>query len=336
LTADAGITLSVVVPATNAPDDLERCVSAVRAAHDGPDEIVVVEGPPQLGAAGARNAGAARAGGDVIVFVDADVVVHADAFTRIRKVFANAPELAAVFGAYDDTPAAPGRVSAFRNLLHHHVHHGGAGPAETFWTGLGAVRRDAFLAVGGFDEARFPHPSVEDVDLGDRLTRRGCRILLEPAIQGTHLKRWTLRSMVWTDFARRGVPWVAMQVSNRRVSSALNLGWRHRMSALAWVAAAAAATARRPTVAAGALGTVVVFNRGFYALLARRRGPLDAVLGVALHGLHHLVGVLAVPVGIVAGLTSWRSPATPHAACAAAGRSLAGARSLASSVDRDH
>jgi GT2 family glycosyltransferase len=300
--------LSVVVPATDAPPDLERCTSALAAAYDGPDEVVVVDGPPSLGAAGARNAGAALASGDVLVFVDADVVVHPDAFTRIRKVFADAPELDAVFGSYDDSPAAPGRVSEFRNLLHHHVHHEGAGPAETFWTGLGAVRRDVFLAVGGFDEARFPHPSVEDVDLGGRLVRRGHRILLEPAIQGTHVKRWTLRSMVGTDFARRGVPWVAMQVANRRVSSALNLGWRHRASALAWVATLAASASRRPVVAAGALGTIVVLNRRFYSLLGRRLGPLDAVTGIALHGLHHLVGVVAVPVGIVTGLVgpTWR------------------------------
>jgi hypothetical protein len=294
--------MSVVVPATDAPPDLEWCTSALAVAHDGPDEIVVVDRPRGLSPAGARNAGVVRASGEVIVFVDADVVAHADAFARIRKVFADAPELAAVFGAYDDAPAAPGRVSAFRNLLHHHVHHRSAGPAETFWTGLGAVRRDAFLAVGGFDEARFPHPSVEDVDLGDRLTRRGYRIVLAPEIQGTHLKRWTLRSMVWTDFARRGVPWVAMQVANRRVSSTLNLGWRHRASALACVVTLAAAASRHRVVAVGALGAVVVLNRSFYALLARRRGPLDGVLGVALHGLHHLVGVAAVPVGVVAGI----------------------------------
>ena len=301
----------MVVPATDAPPDLERCASALAAAYHGPDEVVVVDGPSGLGPAGARNAGTDRASGDLLVFVDADVLVHPDAFTRIRKVFADAPELAAVFGAYDDSPAAPGRVSAFRNLLHHHVHHRGAGPAETFWTGLGAVRRDALLAVGGFDELRFPHPSVEDIDLGDRLVQRGYRILLEPAIQGTHLKRWTLRSMVGTDFARRGVPWVALQVANRRVSSTLNLGWRHRASALAWLTTLVAAASRRPAAAAGALGTVIVLNRRFYSLLGRRLGPVDAVIGIALHGLHHLVGVVAVPVGIVTGLThpTWRERA---------------------------
>ena len=43
-----------------------------------------------------------------------------------------------------------------------------------------------------------------------RLHAAGRRIVLDPAVHGTHLKRWTLRSMVRTDFAARGAPWVAL------------------------------------------------------------------------------------------------------------------------------
>ena len=109
------------------------------------------------------------------MFVDADVAVHPDAFTRLRAAFAADRDLVAVYGSYDDSPADRATVSAFRNLLHHHVHQSGAGPAETFWTGLGAVRRSHFLAVGGFDEARYPHPSIEDIDFGHRLAPTGAR-----------------------------------------------------------------------------------------------------------------------------------------------------------------
>lgn len=300
-------TLSVVVPATNRPECLSSCLAGIDASTDRPDEVIVVDSPRELTAAGARNAGAARATGDVVVFVDADVVVHPDALGRIRAAFAD-PDLTAVFGSYDDAPAAPGRVSAVRNLLHHHVHHQGAGPAHTFWTGLGAIRRGAFIAAGGFDEGRFHHPSIEDVELGDRLHRAGATIVLDPRIQGAHLKRWTLRTMIHTDFARRGVPWVAMQVRNRQVSGALNLGWKHRLSALAAVGTVAAVLLRRPVAAAGALGAFVTLNRAFYALVARRRGPLDAALGVGIHGVHHLVAVASVPAGIIAGLRSAARP----------------------------
>lgn len=302
--------LSVVVPATDAPPTLQRCLEALAASRERPHEVVVIT-EPGLSASAARNRGAARASGDVVVFVDSDVEVHPEALGRIRRTLDARPDLDAVFGSYDDSPADRGVVSAFRNLLHHHVHHHGAGPAETFWTGLGAVRRDVFVAVGGFDEDRYPRPSIEDIELGDRLRAAGHAMALDPAILGTHLKVWTLHSMVTTDFARRAVPWVSLQVRRRQLSGTLNCGWRHRLSAAACVVAVvAAALALVPLVAAG-VAALVGLNAGFYALLLRRLGPAQAVAGVALHGLHHLVAVAAVPVGVVLGLRAGRPAPAP-------------------------
>ena len=111
------VALSVVIPATNRPSTLDRCVAAVRTAAGPHDEIVVVDGPVELGAVEARNVGAARAHHDALVFVDADVEVHADALERIRTAFTD-PETTAVFGSYDDAPSVATTVSTFRNLLH--------------------------------------------------------------------------------------------------------------------------------------------------------------------------------------------------------------------------
>lgn len=318
--------LSVIVPATDAPVTLPECTEGLhRAARRSttstgratardtpagdcrPVEIVVVEEPPGLPVCAARNLGAAQATGEVLVFVDSDVVVRPDALARIKAAFTADRGLTALFGSYDDAPSRGGAVAAFRNLLHHHVHQGAAGPAETFWSGLGAVRREAFLAVGGFDARRFPRPSVEDIDLGARLAAAGGRIELDPAIQGTHLKAWTLRTMVATDFARRGVPWVALVLRSRgRGATALNLGWRHRASAVACLAAVLALPVRRPGLAVAGLVALVGLNHEFYRLLARRRGPAEAALGVGLHALHHLTAVASVPAGILAYLADRR------------------------------
>lgn len=293
--------LSLVVPATDDPPTLERCLTAVRAAAEPPDEVVVVDEPSRSGPAAARNAGAARATGDVIVFVDADVLVHDDAFVRIRRAFEREPELVGLFGSYDDRVQTRGVVAGFRNLLHHTVHQRSAGQAETFWAGLGAVRADAFRASGGFDAARYPRPSIEDVELGGRLAR-GDRILLDPSLLGTHLKEWTVRSMVTTDFARRGVPWVALMTERRAVPATLNLGLRERASALAALACVAGLSARRPAVAAAALGATAALNADLYAAVARRLGPRGVAAALPLHVLHQLVGIAAVPVGVAVGL----------------------------------
>jgi hypothetical protein len=284
--------LSAVIPATDRPPTLDRCLEAIRAADDPPEEIIVVDGPSGAFPGEARNAGVQKATGEVVVFVDSDVVVHRDAFARIRAAFARDAGLTAVFGSYDDAPGAPGVVSGFRNLLHHHVHQEAAGPASTFWSGLGAVRRDAFLAAGGFSDRRY----LEDVELGIRMHATGALIELDAQLQGTHLKSWSLGEMVRTDFTGRALPWLEI-LCEYGPSSTLNLGWRHRASAGLSVVGLWAVARRRPVPLVGAGLGLVALNAPFYALLLRRCGPLAATAGVGLHALHHLTAVAALPAG---------------------------------------
>jgi hypothetical protein len=297
--ASPRLRLAAVVPATDDPPTLARCTAALRAGDRPPDELVVQREPPGAGPAEARNAGVSDLDADVVVFVDSDVEVHADALARIERRLSEDPGLAAVFGAYDDAPAAPGTTSRFRNLLHHHVHVSSAGEAETFWAGLGAVRRGAFEAVGGFDAGSFPHPSVEDIELGMRLREHGARLSLDPAIQGRHLKAWTPLAMVRTDLWHRGVPWTLLLLRDRRGSDALNLGRRHRASAAAAAAAVLATLARRPRLALASLLAVLVLNRDLYRLLARRGGSRLLLAGIGLHLVHQLTAVASVPVALV-------------------------------------
>src|SRR6185312_10964821 len=127
-----------------------------------------------------------------------------------------------------------------------------------------------------------------------------------------------------TDFARRGVPWVALLLRSRQDaagqaggaapvvdpvrsgSTALNLGWRHRASAAACAAGVAGLLLRRPATAAAALLVLLAANRDFYALLARRRGVVEAVAGVGLHAVHHLTALAAVPAGVAVHLRDRR------------------------------
>jgi len=161
---------------------------------------------------------------------------------RFADVVTGDSGLVGVFGSYDDAPEARGLLSEYRNLLHRYVHLRGAGEAETFWAGCGAIRRDAFEAVGGFDTARFPRPQIEDIELGYRLRERGGRIRLDPSIQGTHLKRWSLWPMFRTDFRDRGVPWMRLLMERRgRTAPGASAS-----SASAWAAATPSPSPRRP------------------------------------------------------------------------------------------
>jgi hypothetical protein len=301
--------VSVIVPGRNAAATLEACLGALRAsgghelvyADDGSadasreiaaryaDRVVGTAGPPS--AAAARNAGGAAATGDVLVFVDADVAVRPDTVAALAGALADDPVLAAVFGSYDAEPAHPSLVSQFRNLLHHYVHQRSSPDAETFWAGCGAVRRDAFERVGGFD----PACRIEDVDLGRRMRAAGLRIRLDRAIQVTHLKRWTLAGMVRSDVVDRGIPWclLLLKGSGRRELGSLNLTAGGFASAgLAWTAVLAAIAT--PWALAAAAGFVAV-NLPFYRFLWRLRGPAFALACIPLHLVHHLcAGAAAV------------------------------------------
>jgi GT2 family glycosyltransferase len=295
-------TLTVVIPATDGRVTLGRTVAGVRRASEPPEELIVVDRPAHLGPAAARNLGSRQASGDVLVFIDADVEVHDDAFARIRSAFEVDTSLAAIFGSYDDEPGANGIVSDFRNLLHHHVHQEGAGAATTFWAGLGAIRRDVFLALGGFDEERFPMPSVEDIELGMRLHAQGGRIVLDPAIQGKHLKHWTLTSMAKTDLLRRGVPWLRLVFENHPGSTALNLGWRHRIGTGASLVLLLGLVRRNPLLVGGTLAFLIALDRRFYLLLLRQRGARAMAVGVPLHVVHRLTSAAAVPIAVTSHL----------------------------------
>ena len=164
----------------------------------------------------------------LIFFLDADVAVHRETLVRALARFERDPSLSALFGSYDDCPAAPGFVSQYRNLLHHFVHQQGVfrdeiRPAHTFWTGCGMIRRSVFLEFGGFDPRLYPRPAIEDIELGYRLTRAGHRIVLARDVLATHMKRWTLPEMIRTDIFRRGVPWMLLIKRYGTIETDLNV-----------------------------------------------------------------------------------------------------------------
>ena len=304
--------ISVVVPVHQGGPALARCLAALRASEfkdfeivvaddastDGAaeglgDDVKVVRLARRSGPAAARNAGARAARGPLLLFVDADVLVRPGTLSRVASDFERRPEIAALFGSYDDAPAEPDFVSQYKNLQHHFTHQRGREEAETFWAGCGAVRREAFEAAGGFDEARYTEPSVEDIELGYRLRRSGYPILLDKALQVKHLKRWTLRSLLRADIFRRAVPWSRLILERRGMINDLNLRATERACAclVALSAAALALSAFEPLLLAAAaalLASVAVLNREMYAFFLRRRGARFAAAAFALHALYYL------------------------------------------------
>jgi glycosyltransferase involved in cell wall biosynthesis len=326
---DYGTSFSVIIPARNAEAYLPRCLASVHAAFgEGVECIVVDDGsadrtarmahaaavevislPCGKGAAAARNAGARAATREILVFLDADCSLHADAGRRLHGVFHN-QEVDAVVGTYDARPTAPGTVSRFRNLLHAYTHVSAGPVGRTFWTGCGAVRRKAFIETGEFSENwRY----MEDVEFGQRLAQRGGRIRFDPTVQVCHHKRWTLPGMVITDIFRRAAPWTRLILRDGCVPNVLSLRYGQRASvALAMLAVlfslgALAAPSSLASVLA-CIGLIGILNRRFYAFVRR----VDSFSLMLAAGPLHILYFLSAAAGLVVGclescLTSARS-----------------------------
>ncbi len=312
------IRLSIIVPVHNNTRDLQECLATLRD-QCGPDsEIIVVDDAsmdetPSIaarsgarvlrlaknsGPAAARNHGARHARGEILFFVDADVVIGSGVVERLLAAFQQHPSVAAIFGSYDATPRAEGIVSRYRNLLHHFVHQNGDAEALTFWAGCGAIRHAVFHEVGGFDERRFPRSSIEDIELGHRLRVAGHRIRLDKTIQGTHLKRWNLASLMHTDVVRRAIPWSRLTLENKNIPATLNLTWDQRLSAI--LVGLAGASLLLPgnrfalaALAAAAIAAVLVMNRRLYVFFFRRGGAVFALACVPLHLLYYVYSSLS-------------------------------------------
>ena len=304
--------ISVVVPVHDGGPQLGRCLDALLASSYAAREIVVVDDgstdgsaararergvevlrlDSRSGPAAARNHGARNARGSVLLFVDADVVVRRDTLSRVAALMRERPRAAAVFGSYDDAPSEENFVSQYKNLLHHFVHQRSRTRAETFWAGCGAVRREAFAAVGGFDAEKFTRPSVEDIELGYRLREGGFEIVLDRELQVTHLKRWTLVSLLRADIFCRALPWSRLMLERGRVVNDLNLRAADRVSAGLVGGAVALAFLSYFSiffllVAAAALLGVVALNLPLLRFFARRRGARFAAGAFAMQCLYY-------------------------------------------------
>ena len=315
--------LSVIIPVHNGGVKFRQCLQSLQTSTLPPTEVIVVadgdsDGSWRIaeefgakvirlaeagGPARARNTGAREACGEVLVFFDADVAIAPDTLQQIADMMRNDSALPALFGSYDDAPGEPNFLSQYKNLFHHYVHQTGREEASTFWAGCGAVRREVFLAVGGFDET-YRRPSIEDIELGYRLRRAGHRIRLARAIQVKHLKRLSTRSLLCADFALRAVPWTELMQRAGRLLDDLNLTWAARAAvAFGWLALIELlASPWQPWLAALAavsLGAMLALHRGLLRFFLAKRGPLFTLAAAPWLWLYNLYSGLGFVVGLL-------------------------------------
>lgn len=314
--------ISVIVPVHNGSKTLRRCLESIFQSSYPNFECIVVDDHStdntlevaesfsakilplntQRGAAHARNRGAEAALGDIFLFVDSDVEIYPDCLTKVDSTFHNDQDISALFGSYDDQPGSSDFFSQYKNLFHHYIHQTSQKEASTFWSGCGAIKAEAFHAVGGFDQNKYTIASIEDIEMGYRLRKLGHRILLDKSLQVKHLKRFSFLNLLKSDIFDRAIPWTVLMLTNREFTNDLNLKPKHKLSALTiillMVSIIISAKFRWLILAIPVLVSVyLLMNHKFYEFFLKKRGVAFALKVFPLHLLYYLYSCLGFCLG---------------------------------------
>ncbi len=301
--------ISVIIPVHNGGETFRQCLAALNQTLYDQWECLVVDDnstdgsavvaqqygarviggwQKRLGPAQARNVGAQMARGDVLFFLDADVMVQPGTVGHVAATMQAESQIAACYGSYDDEPAATNFLSRYRTMQHFYFHQHSNVEAATFRSSVGAIRRDIFLALGGFNAPAFPRPGIEDIELGYRLHAAGYEIRLEKLLLVKHLKRWSWRDMVVTDIRDRAIPWTQLILQDKFVPNDLNLQRSQRLSTAVAILGLLALllvlfSGWGWLLVAASVITLLWLNHGFYSYVGRKRGVLFSFGAMLTH-----------------------------------------------------
>ena len=204
--------ISVIVPMYNSSAYIDECLTALTGQTEKDLEVILVDDCSRDDTVGkarkypfkiielkqrlfpgqVRNYGAKNSSGGILLFLDADILLKPDSVERIKsRVLGPATDL--FFGSYTRNTPAAGYFSRFQNLISAFRYSKLPQTANFTLSHFCAIKRDVFESVGGYNEKMFYY---EDIELGNRLTRKGYLCKCDPGLEVTHLKTYSHSSLV--------------------------------------------------------------------------------------------------------------------------------------------
>ncbi len=310
--------VSAIIPSYNYERTIGLCIDALIAQTYPKLEIIVVDdqstdgsvaeakkrgvtvvvNETNGGVAVARNRGVVESSGDVLFFVDADVVVEAEAIERAVAQLSTDDGIASVCGIYEPEPLIRDSLwEEFRSLQAYVWRVASIGDVSAGFFSLGAIRRSAFEVAGPFQTNL---RQTEEIDYGERLTRVG-RIMLSDQVRGRHdddsqlwpmMRKLGRRSRDRVPFyLRRRQPMQGFELPRRLLATALaGVGWASLAASILWTPAALLS-------ATAAIGAVTLESDVYRAAL-KYLGPIKLVPFVAWYVMFHTAAGVGVLTGI--------------------------------------
>ncbi len=211
--------ISVVIPAYNPGPELTECLNPLeRVAYPGLEVLVVDDGSSvpvavtepfrtirleeNRGPAAARNAGAAAARGEIVLFIDTDVEIGENCLGIVGEFYREGKNRRrGLTGIQSERMKYSNFASVYKNLWLRYSFLRAPRESGLFYTSIAAIPRELFLKLGGFDGG-YRTPSLEDTDFGNRILKAGGKVVIEGRLEVRHHKRYSLGGLLKNDFVR--------------------------------------------------------------------------------------------------------------------------------------
>lgn len=204
---------SIIIPTHNAQGTLKLCLNSIYSSENKDFEVIVVDSkctdksaeiakvyPCKIitleknkGAGHARNIGSDNAKGELLVFVDSDIMIKKETLNIINESFEKNKDIVATTCILSKECPHKNFFTQYKNLYMHYIYKKCPEYVDFLYGSLMAIGRNDFLK---FNE----NIKMEDTELGQRYEKLNKKILLNPDLKVTHLKKYNLRSIIKNDF----------------------------------------------------------------------------------------------------------------------------------------
>ena len=211
--------ISIIIPVYNSSLTLKECLGAVLdssfknfeviiVSDNSPDNSVVIarqhqckiiELPKNKGPAFARNRGAQVSAGDILLFIDSDVIIKNDALNYLNDMFFQ-NEIDAIQGIYSHKPTYESIATQYQMSYNcYYIWPKNKKYASTLSTCCLAIRKKIFLNLKGFN-TNIKRASAEDEEFGYHLIDKGYKILISRELNVEHRVNYNIRHFIKKKF----------------------------------------------------------------------------------------------------------------------------------------
>lgn len=289
--------ISIVIPVKNAENSIKETISAVMEQSFSDFEIIAVDDHSEdstleilkdlpvkvyrnkgIGVSSARNTGAEHANGNIIYFIDSDVLIPKNALSLIIDSFKDR-RISGVVGIESTDAGHKGFFSQFKNLWMNYTFANLSGYVHSFYTSSAAIHKKDFVELGGFD-TNYLKPNVEDTAFGRKMANNGYLSIVQKKLRVIHKKEYTLKTLIKTDFTRtRGLLKIVLrekwQNFQRRNQSSVPLSFILSVPFPAFALAVLMAYGRGGIMISFLLLFIYLyFNKNFLIFVAKKKGPV--------------------------------------------------------------